>query len=81
MTRAASLVWNAFRLPVLTFLVVLAPLVRFALATLALLGILVTFFFKFFGAPDFPFWTMVSISLGFAFALMLYEALIRFFSR
>ena len=55
--------------------------VRIVLATLALLGILITFFFKFVGPPNFPFWTMLAISIGFGLALLVYYALMRLFSR
>ena len=63
------------------FLVILEPLVTFAFATLALLGLLTTLFFYLVGPPDFPLWTMLALSLGFAFALVPYYALIRMLSK
>lgn len=71
---------DRFRLPILALLIVLEPVVRTVLATLALFGILITLFFTFYGVPNFPTWAMLSISLGFALALMLYETLIRLLS-
>ena len=81
--RAASIpavtlrvLWHAVRLPVLMMLVILEPVVSFVLGGAALLGVLMTFFWKLVGPPTFPFWTMLAISLGFGFALPLYQALI-----
>lgn len=68
--------WHAVRLPVLVFLVILEPAVSFVLGAAALLGLLTTFFWKLVGPPTFPFWTMLALSLGFGFVLLLYEALI-----
>jgi hypothetical protein len=62
-------------------LVILEPLVTFAFSTLALLGLLTTLFFCFVGPPDFPLWTMLALSLGFAIALVPYYALIRMLSK
>jgi hypothetical protein len=61
-------------------LVILEPLVTFAFAALALLGLLTTLFFYLVGPPDFPLWTMLALSLGFAIALVPYYALIRLLS-
>jgi hypothetical protein len=68
--------WHAMRVPVLMLLVILEPVVAFVLGSAALLGVLMTFFWKWVGPPTFPFWTMLAISLGFGFALVLYQALI-----
>jgi hypothetical protein len=76
--------WRALRLPVLVFLVILEPVVSSLLGGAALLGVLMTFFWKWVGPPTFPFWTMLALSLGFGlalllgfgFALLLYERLI-----
>jgi hypothetical protein len=61
-------------------LVILEPLVTFVLAALALLGILTTLFFYLVGPPQFPVWTMLALSLGFAVALVPYYALIELLS-
>ena len=71
-----SVFWHAVRLPVWMLLVTLEPVVSFALGGAALLGVLMTFFWRLVGPPTFPFWTMLTISLGFGFALLLYQALI-----
>jgi hypothetical protein len=68
--------WRVLRLAVLLLLVILEPVVSFVLGGAALLGVLMTFFWKLVGPPTFPFWTMLTISLGFGFALVLYQALI-----
>jgi hypothetical protein len=68
--------WHAVRLPVLMTLVILEPVVSFVLGGAALLGLLMTFFWKWVGPPTFPFWTMFALSLGFGFALLLYQVLI-----
>jgi hypothetical protein len=58
-------------------LVILEPLVTFVLAALALFGLLTTLFFHLVGPPQFPVWTMLALSLGFAIVLVPYHALIR----
>jgi hypothetical protein len=75
--RALCLVWQAIRLPLFAFLLVLEPVVTFVLGALALLGILTALFWKFFGPPNFPFFLMLGISLGFELALILYRKLLR----
>ncbi len=70
-------IWRAACLPVLMLLVILEPVVNFVLAALALLGVLMTLFFKLVGPPGFPVWTMFALSLGFAIVLVPYHALIR----
>lgn len=69
--------WRAAFLPLFMLLVILEPVVTFILAGLALLGLLTTLFFEIFGAPGFPVWIMLSLSLGLAIALIPYHALIR----
>jgi hypothetical protein len=54
--------------------------VSFLCGGLALLGILTIFFYKLIGAPDFPFWTMLMISLSFVLGLAIYEASIKLLS-
>jgi hypothetical protein len=73
--------WRAACLPVLMLLVILEPLVTFVFAGLALLGLLTTGLFYLVGPPEFPVWTMLALSLGFAIALVPYHALIRFLSK
>ena len=73
--------WFLVRLPIVTLLVILEPVVALVLGGLALAGVLTTIFFVLVHAPHFPAWTMLTISLGFGLALMFYEALLRVFSR
>jgi hypothetical protein len=73
------LLWYALRLPALTFLVILEPIVRFFLGALALLGVLTALFFKFYGVPDFPFALMLGVSVGLGLMLTGYYALLRVF--
>lgn len=72
--------WRIARLPALMLLVILEPIVVFAGTALALLGILTTIFYKLIAAPHFPAWTMLMVSISFAFAVVLYESLIRVLS-
>ena len=79
--QVARLTWQAVRLPALAFLITLLPVVHIIFGSVALLGVLTAFFFKFLGAPKFPFWGMLSFSLGCALVLMAYHGLMRLFSR
>jgi hypothetical protein len=72
--------WLLVRLPVLTLLVILEPVVAFVLGGLALAGVLTTIFFKLIDAPHFPAWTMLCLSVGLGLALVVYEAVIRVLS-
>lgn len=80
MRQGVWLLWHAIRLPMLALLMSVAPVVRLALRSLALLGVLMSLFFKFLDSPHFPFLGMLAISIGFMLALMAYEALIRVLS-
>jgi fructose-specific phosphotransferase system IIC component len=73
--------WFLVRLPIFTLLVILEPVVALLLGGLALAGVLTTIFFVLIHAPHFPAWTMLILSVGFGLALMLYEAVLRAFSR
>jgi hypothetical protein len=75
------LLWQAVRLPVYAFLVILEPVVRFVLGALALLGVLTALFFKLYGVPHFPFALMLGVSVGLALVLTGYYALLRVFGR
>ncbi|MGH8220988.1 MAG: hypothetical protein ACREUT_20835, partial [Steroidobacteraceae bacterium] len=60
-----GLAWDVVRLPVLTLLAILEPLVAFFLSASALLLALTAIFFKVFvHRPDFPFWEILAIALG-----------------
>ena len=70
-------VWHAIRLPALLLLRILEPVATFFFGALALLGVLITLFFKAIGVPHFPFWTMLALSLGFGLVVIAYQGLIR----
>lgn len=79
---ALWLMWQAVRLPVFALLVILEPIVRFVLSAVALLGVLMAFFFRLSGAaPHFPFWGMLGFSVGCGLLLMVYYLVLRVFSR
>lgn len=69
--------WQCIRLPLFLFLLVLEPVVTLVLGGLALFGVLTALFWKFFGPPNFPFFLMLGISLGFELALIVYRKLLR----
>ncbi|HJS89829.1 MAG TPA: hypothetical protein VJ738_07670 [Steroidobacteraceae bacterium] len=71
------LLWQCVRVPALLLLAILEPVVSFVLSALALLGVLTALFWKLVGPPNFPFFLVLGISLGFEFALVLYYALLR----
>ena len=74
--------WRGIRIPVVAFLIVLEPIARFVLAAVALLGILVSFFFEFSGAaPRFPFWVVFGLSLGCGALVIVLNALMRRLAR
>jgi hypothetical protein len=75
------LLWHAVRLPLLMLLTILEPVVRFLLGALALLGVLTTLFFKFYGVPHFPFALMLGVSVGFGLMLAGYYALLQVLGR
>src|SRR5579871_4518949 len=69
--------WQCIRLPLFLYLLVLEPVVTFVLGALALLGVLTALSWKFFGPPNFPFFLMLGISLGFELAVIVYRKLVR----
>lgn len=75
------LIGRAVRLPAFTFLIILEPVVRFTLSTVALLSVLTAFFFKFLSAPHFPFLGMLGFGVGCIMLLMAYQKAIRLLSR
>lgn len=75
------LLWQCVRLPLLLLLTILEPVVSFALALLALVGVLMSFFWRSIGAPHFPFVLMFGMSLGVGAMLIAYYALLRLLRR
>ena len=79
---ALRVTWHAIRLPSLTLLVVMEPLICRTLTLLAILGVLTAFFWEFFGKqPHFPFWIVLGISVGVGMLQIPYYLLIRLFSK
>jgi hypothetical protein len=73
--------WRLVRLPIVTLLVILEPVVSLVFGGLALLGVLVTLFSSLIRAPHFPTWTMLALSVGFGVAVRLYRGLILILAR
>ena len=74
--------WQGIRLPLLAVLMFLEPVARFVLAAVALLGILVSFFFEFSGAaPRFPFWVVFGLSLSCGVLVIVLSAVTRRLAR
>jgi hypothetical protein len=76
--NVAGIACSCVRAPILVVLVLLEPIIGLVLYALAILGLLMTFLFKFVGAgAHFPFWTMLCLSLSFAPAHLAYHLAIR----
>ena len=73
---AIRAIWCILRLPIVTALAILEPLVSIVFNGLALLGVLTIIFYKLIGLPHFPTWTMLGLSIGFALVVTLYRGLI-----
>ena len=74
-------VWQLVRLPAVTLLVILEPVVSLLFGGVALLGVLSVLFNHLIRAPHFPTWTMLTLSVGFGLALRLYRELILLLAR
>ena len=73
--------WWLVRLPILTLLVILEPVVSLVFGGLALLGVLMTLFSALIRQPHFPTWTMLTLSVCFGLAVRLYRGLILILAR
>ena len=71
------LVTGIVRVPLYVMLMVLEPVIRVVLGGLALLGLLVAFFFKFAGVPHLHFWFLIVASVGCGLILAGYHAVLR----
>lgn len=78
--RTIWLLCLCIRVPLLLLLQTLEPVVSFGLGSIALLGILTAFFWKFFGPPHFPFVLVISVSLAFALLRILYRRVLQLLS-
>jgi hypothetical protein len=74
--------YAAVRLPVLTLLVILEPVLRVLLAGLALLLVLVAVLLEFTAPPALhvPFWGLLAAAIGSAWTLALYYWILRLLS-
>jgi hypothetical protein len=75
------LAWQCVRLPLLLFLRIIEPVVSLVLGTLALLGVLITFFWWSVGPPHVPVALMLGISLGLGATLVGFHVLLRLLTR
>jgi hypothetical protein len=75
-TGVLAIVWSALCAPVHALLALFEPFVSFVLGLLTLLGICMSLVFEFL-RPEFPLWTMLSISLSFLLVLGLYHLVLR----
>jgi hypothetical protein len=81
LARAAAYgAWRIARLPIYILLVILEPVATYGLGGLAIVGVTMSLFFKLYGVPGFPFWLMLSISLGFGILAALYQSLLELFA-
>ena len=82
LTKIGFYLWQAIRLPLLAFLLIVEPVARFVLTAVALVGILVSFVLEFSGAaPRFPFWLMFGMSVGCGALVIVLNAIIRRLAR
>ena len=72
---------GSVRLPLLVFLGVLEPVVDFVASSLALIGLLMAFFWWPLGVPHFPFVLMLGMSIGVGAVLAAYQAILRALAR
>lgn len=79
--KALGWSWRLVRLPVVTLLVILEPVVSLVFGGLALLGVLMTLFHTLIRLRHFPTWTMLTLSVGFGLAVRLYRGLILILAR
>jgi len=74
--------WVAIRIPVVTLLIILEPFVTIFLMGFATIGLLTCILnFLLLQFPHFPYWLVLSISIGSALLLLPYYALMRTLTR
>ena len=78
---ALWLLWQCVRIPLFLLFAILEPVVSFLLGAFALLGVLTALFWEALHPAHFHFFLVLGVSLGFAFLLVIYEAVLRFLSR
>jgi hypothetical protein len=67
---------NLLGVSLLAVLLPLAPIVESLCGTLFLLGLLMAITFKISGAANFPFWSVIALSLGFGIFVIFYHAVL-----
>jgi hypothetical protein len=81
-TGALILLWHAVRIPVFAVLRLAEPLVRLVLGALGLLSILMALFYQFASSlPHPPLLALLGFAVACGITLLLYEQLLRLFSR
>jgi hypothetical protein len=76
------ILWLVVRTPIFALLALFEPIVSLVLGGLALLGLFIAFFYRLTGVdPRFPFWTTLSISVGFVILQMAYHTILRRLAR
>jgi hypothetical protein len=74
--------WQLIRVPLVAFLALVEPVISFCVMGIALLGVLMSLFFRYVVAlPNFPFVLMMGLSIGLASCLVPLNMLIRRLSR
>jgi hypothetical protein len=69
--------WQVARVLIVAILVFVEPIIGFVLCGLALVGVVVSVILKFSGAPNFPFWPALAMSVGLYLAFLLYVVVVR----
>ena len=79
---ALILLWHAVRIPIFVVLRLAEPLVRLLVSGLGLLSIVGALFYKFLSPlPHPPFWLLMGFAIACGVTLLLYETVLRLFSR
>jgi hypothetical protein len=69
--------WQVARVLIVALLIFVESIIGFALCGLALVGVIVSVILKFAGAPNFPFWSALAMSVGLYVAFLLYVVVVR----
>ncbi len=69
--------WQVARVLIVALLMFVEPIIGFVLCGLALVGVIVSVILKLSGAPNFPFWPALAMSVGLYVAFLLYVVVIR----
>jgi hypothetical protein len=69
--------WQVARVLIVAILMLVEPIIGFVLCGLALVGLIVSVILNFAGAPNFPFWPALAMSVGLYVAFLLYVVVVR----